>query len=124
MKESVWYHGTDAVSALAFLNGMPLDAAKAAARKIDGPPAFYLARAIDDAAFFAARRGRGAVVEVRIGAYAYRRLLRAGMVRRPIHHGRYATFTDEELLIPTDRFAEFNRHRAAGRITFLPARWP
>jgi len=124
MKESLWYHGTDEKSALSFLNGMLLDTGRAAALKIDGPAAFFLARSIDDASFFALRRGRGAILEVRIGAYAYRRLLRLGMIRQPIPHGRYATFTDEELLIPLSLFAEFNRHRAAARITFLPARWP
>src|SRR5580704_16021464 len=100
MSDSLWYHGTDEQSALTLLQGMALDASEAARRKIDGPAAFFLAQDLDDASFFATRRGRGAILEVRFSSYAYRRLRRSGMLRQPLPDGRYATFRGDELVIP------------------------
>ncbi len=53
----VLYHGTRRESAINLLAGEGLDAARAAALKIDGPPGFFLATHADDAAVFAARQG-------------------------------------------------------------------
>src|SRR5215470_16596430 len=58
------YHGTDIASAGNLLRGEPLSTAAAAARKIDGPPGFFLATEVDDAIFFALRRAPGGVLEV------------------------------------------------------------
>jgi hypothetical protein len=117
------FHGTDVASTLGLLNGMDLDATVASARKMDGPPGFFLALELDDAAFFAARR-QGTIVEVRLSPHAVQRLHAAGMIRRPIPSGRTSRFLGDEYLIPPDAFATFNQLRWAGDIEFLPARWP
>jgi hypothetical protein len=118
-----WYHGTDVDSGLAFLNGMDLDAAEAARRKVDGPPGFFLAQRIDEAAFFALRR-QGTILAVDLSPAAETQLAGAGAVRQPIAGGFLATFQGDELVIPPGAFDAFNRLRSAGEIQFLPARWP
>jgi hypothetical protein len=123
MSISFWYHGTDVQSGLALLNGLGLDAAAAAARKIDGPPGFFLAEDMDDAAFFAARR-QGTILEIQLSDRAYSQLRTAGMVRQPIPQGFSTRFNGDELLVTPHAFAVFNQLRAAGEIEFLPARWP
>src|SRR5262249_28808707 len=61
------YHGTDLNTGLAFLNNqLPLDAAQAAAAKIDGAPGFFLATDLASAEFFAIRRSPGVVVEFQL----------------------------------------------------------
>jgi hypothetical protein len=102
---------------------MKLDETEAAQRKIDGPPGFFLAQEVDDAAFFAARR-QGTILEITLSPDAYRLLIAAGMVRRPIPGGFLPNFMGDELLIPPEAFATFNQLRSSGEIQFLPARWP
>jgi hypothetical protein len=118
------FHGTDLDSGLRFLNGMALDTAVAAARKIDGPPGFFLAVHAREAAFFAVRRMPGTVVQVILSADAVRQLQAAGMVRQPIPNGLASRFTGDELIVPPAAFDTFNCLRAVGEIQFLPARVP
>lgn len=113
----VAYHGTDLGSATNFLNGAPLDAALANARKIDGPPGFFLATALPDAEFFGVRRGQGVVIRFQFSPEAVRRLAAAGMMRRPIPRGpRSPWFVADELYVPPSAFDTFNRLRQAGEI--------
>ena len=78
------FHGTDIVSARTLLQGNPLSAEEAMARKIDGPPGFFLAAAVDDAVFFALRRAPGGVVAFHLSWRAVETLQAAGAVRRRI----------------------------------------
>src|SRR5438067_4555706 len=72
------FHGTDVDSALRLLNGEPLDAAKAAASKIDGPPGFFLTTEYADAEYFALRRAPGGVLQYEVSGTALVQLDRAG----------------------------------------------
>jgi hypothetical protein len=72
------YHGTDIQSVTAFLVGKPLHGAIAAAHHIDGETGFYLATALGDAEFFAARRWEGAVLVFELTDLAEKRLMDAG----------------------------------------------
>jgi len=111
------YHGTDERSARDLLNHGQLDAAKAFALKIDGPPGFYLAFCKTDAEFFALRRGHGVVIEYEVSAAALDQLSTAGAVRRAIPIGmRSPRFNDDELMVPTDLFDLFNRLLNSGEI--------
>src|SRR4051795_1804497 len=83
----IFYHGTDLSSATRLLGGAILNATAAAALKLDGPQGFFLAAALADAEFFAARRGRGAVLEYRLSSVALAQLQSAGADRRPIPRG-------------------------------------
>jgi hypothetical protein len=102
---------------------MQLDEVEAARRKIDGPPGFFLAQDVDEAAFFALRR-QGTILEIWLSPDAYRLLVAAGMVQRPIPGGFLATFTGDELFIPPQAFPTFNQLRSGGEIQFFPGRWP
>lgn len=117
-----FYHGTDVDSALRFLNGEPLDTAKAAALKIDGPPGFFLAVEYDDAEYFALRRGRGAVLRYEVSGTALRKLERAGLVQGPIPPGWLFTPVGDQLLVPVDAFNLFNNLLFAGEIVVTPTR--
>ncbi len=68
----VTFHGTDIDSAWNILEGEKLDVAKAAAKKIDGPPGFFLATEIADAEFFALRRAPGGILEFSLSTKATR----------------------------------------------------
>jgi hypothetical protein len=72
------YHGTDVNSAISLNGGAPLDPAKAAALKSDGPPGFFLAADPRDAEFFAVRGGSGAVLQYDLSPSAVQRLKAAG----------------------------------------------
>jgi hypothetical protein len=114
-----FYHGTDHASAVALGAGEPLDAAKAAAFKIDGPPGFFLATELPDAQFFALRQGRGAaaVIGFEVFPAAEEALLSGGAVRRPIPRGPSSPrFLGEELAIPPELFGTFDALRRAGEI--------
>src|SRR5712691_1560272 len=115
------YHGTDIVSARNLLRGEPLSTAAAAARKIDGPPGFFLATEVDDAIFFALRRAPGGVLEYRLSANAVEQLQVAGAVYRPIPPGKAIRFLGNEFHIPPEAFALLNQLRAAGEIVIVPA---
>jgi hypothetical protein len=118
-----FYHGTDHDSAVALLAGEPLDAAKAAAAKIDGPPGFFLATELPDAQFFALRQPRGpaAVLTFDLSQAAYE-ALSAAAIRRPIPRGaRSPRFLGEELVILPDLFNTFDALRRAGEIFVAPA---
>jgi RHS repeat-associated protein len=121
---SRFFHGTDIESAVNLLNGAPLDAAAASARKIDGPPGFYLATEFDDAAYFAARRtGGGGVIDVRMSDFALDDLLTAGATKQPIPRGpKSVHFVGDELHVPPLVFETFNRLRRRGLITMTPNR--
>ena len=115
------YHGTDIVSARNLLRGEPLSTATAAARKIDGPPGFFLATEVDDAIFFALRRAPGGVLEYRLSANAVEQLRVAGAVYRPIPPGRAIRFLGNEFHIPPGVFALLNQLRAAGEMVIASA---
>jgi hypothetical protein len=118
------YHGTDLKTGLAFLNNqLALDAAQAALAKIDGPPGFFLATDLASAEFFAIRRSPGVVVEFQLSPDAVRDLMSAGMIRQPLPVGPRSPpgLAGDELLVPPDAFALFNRLRASGRIIVVPA---
>jgi len=118
-----FFHGTDMTSALQLLNGAALDAATAGARKIDGPPGFFLAAEESDAEHFAARRGRGgAVLRFELSPSAAQQLMGAGAVRRPIPTGpRSPAFAGDELHVPPGAYDLFDRLRRAGEIKVVPA---
>jgi hypothetical protein len=68
----ILFRGTDLAAAKGFLAGAKLDAVKAAAGKIDGPPRFFLATHIDTAENFAYRRALGVVLDYKLSAEAHR----------------------------------------------------
>jgi len=115
------FHGTDIVSARNLLQGSPLSAEEAAARKIDGPPGFFLATEIDDAVFFALRRAPGGVVAFRLSFPAVETLQAAGLIRRRIPPGKTIQFLGDEVVIPMEAFGVFNRLRETGEIAVAPA---
>jgi RHS repeat-associated protein len=113
------FHGTDVDSAVEFLNGQALSAAKAAGKKIDGPAGFFMATVKDDAVFFAARR-QGTVLEISLSERAVNTLRGKGMFRQPIPAGRSARFAGDEFVVPGEAFGTFNDLLRAGEITFRP----
>lgn len=115
------YHGTDIASARNLLRGEPLSTAEAAARKIDGPPGFFLATDVDDAIFFALRRAPGGVLEYRLSSHAVEQLRVAGAVYRPIPPGKAIRFLGNEFYIPLEAVDLFNRLGAVGEIVIVPA---
>jgi len=118
-----FYHGTNADSALALLNGAPLSADMAAANKIDGPPGFYLATNQGDAEFFAARRGAGAVLQYDMSDTAVRALTASGATITPIPRGPNSPFFGgSQMLVPPNAFNTFDQLRGAGQIRVTPAR--
>lgn len=119
---TVAYHGTDVESGLALLNGRNLDQTIASSRKIDGPEGFFLATHVEDAEFFAMRRGRGTVLEFHFSDRAVKELNAAGVIRQAIPGGpKSPRFFGDGLIIHPERFDLFNRLRGAGHITILPA---
>jgi hypothetical protein len=116
------FHGTDVESARRFLEGAPLDAREAAARKIDGPSGFFLATVLDDAIFFALRRQPGGVLQLDFSAEALQQLLSHGVRQQPIPQGaRSPHFLGDELLVPPAVFERFNHLRRSGEIVVSPA---
>jgi hypothetical protein len=117
-----FYHGTDLPSAARLLGGAILDATAAAALKLDGPPGLFLASELADAEFFAARRGRGAVLVYQMSSAAVGQLQADGADRRPIPRGsKSAVFRGDEFYVPPRAFDLFNRLRASGEIVVAPA---
>ncbi len=114
------FHGTDINSARNLLRGEKLDVAKAMAKKIDGPPGFFLATEVTDAEFFALRRAPGGILEFALSPKAVKQLKSSGAVQRPIPPGKTARFMGDEIVIPTDAFDLFNRLREAGKIIVKP----
>jgi hypothetical protein len=115
------FHGTDIASARNLLQGSPLRAEEAAARKIDGPPGFFLATEVDDAVFFALRRAPGGVVAFRLSFQAVATLQAAGAIRRRIPPGKTIQFLGDEVVIPPEAFGIFNTLRETGEIAIAPA---
>ena len=115
------FHGTDIVSARNLLQGNPLSAEEAAARKIDGPPGFFLATEVDDAVFFALRRAPGGVVAFHLLFQAVETLHAVGAIRRRIPLGKTIQFLGDEVVIPPEAFGVFNALRETGAITVAPA---
>jgi hypothetical protein len=104
------------------LRGTPLDAAKAAAGKIDGPPGFFLATHADDAAYLAARRGTGAILDYHFSEAAVRQL--GGLPTSPLGPlGKFGRFAGSEAIVPVESFGTFNQLRSAGEITVVPFTW-
>lgn len=120
--DRVLYHGTDADSALRLVNGEPLDAAKAAALKIDGPRGFFLATEYDDAEYFALRRVRGAVLRFEVSGTAFGQLSGVGLAQGPIPSGWLFTPVGDELVVFVDAFDLFNDLRSVGEIVVTPTR--
>jgi hypothetical protein len=117
----VVFHGTDLDSARRLLAGEPLDAVKAAAAKIDGPPGFFLAAEYADAEYFALRRAPGAVLQYELSGTALEQLERAGLIREPIPPGKLFIPAGDELVVPIDAFDLFNQLRSAGEIVVTPS---
>jgi len=114
-------HGTDIASARSLLGGAPLDAAAAAAGKVDGAAGFYLATESAAAEFFALRRAPGAILEYRFSPTAVTRLTAEGAALRPIPAGGMpGGFPGSEFFVPSKAFAIFNELRAAGHINVVP----
>jgi hypothetical protein len=115
------FHDTDIVSARNLLQGSPLSVEEAAARKIDGPPGFFLATEVDDAVFFALRRAPGGVVAFRLTWRAVETLQAAGALRRRIPPGKTVRFLGDEVVVPPEAFGVFNMLRETGEIAVAPA---
>jgi hypothetical protein len=122
--QCTFYHGTDVDSALSFLNGGELDAAAAAAGKVEAgtPAAFFLATDYDAAAYMALRRAPGAVLKYEFTEDALSQIKGAGSIQQAIPFGGKVAPPGEELLIPESAFGLFNNLRAAGKIRVTPAR--
>lgn len=119
--DETYYHGIDVDTALDLLSSAPLDGSKAATRKIDGPPGFFLSKHMADAEFFALRRGRGTVLKIELSAAAMNELSIAGAVRRPIpRSSKSPKFHGDELFVPFSAFDLFNRLRSLDEIRFEP----
>ena len=112
-----FYHGTDWQSAVALLNGQPLDAAAAAARKIDGPPGFFLAMEPSAAEYAALRRAPGSILQYTLSNKAMMDLLDGGAQFRKIPFGGGVSLPGDELYVPIGLFQAFNHLRAVGEIT-------
>jgi hypothetical protein len=113
------FHGTDVASARSLLDGAPLDAATAAAAKIDGPAGFFLATHADDAAYFAARRGAGGILRYEFSSRAVEAL--GGLQLSPLGPlGKFGRFLGGEAIIPTESFGIFNALRKSGDILVTP----
>ncbi len=115
----VLYHGTDVQSALRLLNGEPLSAQVASGNKIDGLPGFYLATDYDDAVFFAARRGEGAVIQFIISNKALGGLNANGAYFQKIPVGGFRA-DGYEYLVPPQAFGAFNTFRNGKAIVVTP----
>ncbi len=114
----ILYHGTSVASAETLLAGEGLNAARAAALKIDGPVGFFLATHADDAAYFATRRGTGAILEYHISPSAAEAL---GLTVTPLGGlGKFGRFLGGEVVIPVSSFEKFNTLRAGGGIIVVP----
>lgn len=101
--------------------GEDLSASVAAANKVDGPAGFFLVLRYEDAEFFALRRGVGAVIEYALSAGAMKELQLSGVAPRPIPRGlKSPRFQGDELYVPPDAFALFDRLRRSGEITVRP----
>jgi len=99
-----------------------LDSTEAIARKLDGPPGFFMAMELDDAIFFALRRQPGGVLQIDLSDEAVSQLASHGLVRQPIPQGRRSPrFSGDELLVPPELFERFNRLRHTGDIVIGPA---
>ena len=103
------FHGTDIVFARNLLQGSPLNAEEAAARKIDGLPGFFLATEIDDAVFFALRRAPGGVVAFSLSFQAVETLRAVGAIHRRILPGKTIQVLGDEVVFPVEAFGVFNR---------------
>jgi hypothetical protein len=115
------FHGTDVASARTLLGGAPLNAAKAAAGKIDGAPGFFLATHRDAATYFAMRRAPGAVLQYNFSATATTRLGAKGAVLRPIPAGGMrGGFPGQEFFVPPTAFRTFNSLMRSGHIVITP----
>lgn len=117
----ITFHGTEIVSARNLLQGHPLSVEEAAARKLDGPPGFFLATEVEDAVFFALRRAPGGVVAFRLSLRAVETLQAAGALRCRIPPGKTIQFLGDEMVIPLEAFGIFNILREAGEIAVAPA---
>lgn len=113
------FHGSDLASAHSLLSGARLDESKAARRKVDGPPGFFLATHPDDASFFAARRG-GTLLIVEMAEDVYRDLRRRGMVGHPIPGPRPPFFKVHEIVILVVLLARVNAFLDSGDVRFRP----
>jgi RHS repeat-associated protein len=119
---SIFYHGTDPASAIAFLNGAPLNAATATNQSLGGEPGFYLATDYWDAYYFGSLHAPFAVLQYSLTSRAVATLAAAGAVLRPIPRGAApGPFNGLEFFIPPSAFAIFNTLRQGGQITVLPA---
>lgn len=111
------YHGTDIGSAQNLLGGEGLDAAKAAASKLDGPQGFFMATDEAAAEFFALRRSPGGMLQYDLSADAVRQLEAAGARLGPIPQGNFpGHLPGNEFVVPPSAFGLFNELRAAGEI--------
>jgi RHS repeat-associated protein len=117
----ILYHGTDLASAESMLAGEGLNAVSAAALKLeaDSPLGFFLATHAEDAAYFAARRGAGTILEFRFSPSAVEAL--GGLPTRPLGAlGKFGRFLGREAVIPAKSFDKFNAIRVSGGITVRP----
>jgi RHS repeat-associated protein len=117
----ILYHGTDLASAESILAGEGLSASRAAALKLEvnSPPGFFLATHAEDAAYFATRRGTGAILEFRFSPSAVEAL--GGLPTSPLGAlGKFGRFLGGETVIPAKSFEIFNAIRVSGGITVRP----
>ncbi|ATB41221.1 RHS repeat-associated core domain-containing protein [Cystobacter fuscus] len=115
-----FFHGTDIDSARRLLRGETLDAAKAMAKKLDGPAGFYLTDSYDAAAYYyAARRSPGGVLEYTLSTEATKSLTAAGAKFGQTPLGNMHDLGNE-FFIPIQAFELFNELRQAGQIVVRP----
>ncbi|MCH2087217.1 MAG: hypothetical protein MK175_08530 [Pseudoalteromonas sp.] len=121
------YHGTNLESAIALLNGAPLEIGKALELRHDlGDPGFYLATDFAVAEHFAYTQGGlkgdgGAVLAYYLRNSALTSLMSKGSHFRQIPSARTFRPTGYEFYVPPTAFNQFNASRASGDIRVAPA---
>jgi len=119
----ILFHGTDIPSALALLNGAPLEVEKSIQLRHDiGDIGFYLATDIGVAEHFAVVRGTtGAVLRDVLAQQAIDELVSVGCVFRPITPGKRFNPPGLEFLVLPTAFELFNLLRNSQQIIVTPA---
>ena len=118
----IFYHGTDLASAIALLNGAPLEISIALKKRHDiGDLGFYLATHYDVAYHYATVRGtEGTILQYLLTQQALSELIGSGCIFKKITPGKNFYPPGLELFVPPTSFASFNMLRETEQIQVLP----